>query len=395
MADSLGARRKVYLDALSLAPERMSGIGHLTLNLVVGMAASKDFNDKYELQLVLPYNKIDAVKTKLRGAKVSYKRVWLPARALEILNRLGILLPVDLFLGKGFYVFPNFKNWPLTKRSVSFTYIHDVGYMKYPEFVQPKNLAYLRKYMPIWLKRTDYILTISRFSKDEIVSRCGVKSSRIDVVYPGVDAEAFSRRSTYEVEQVKSKYGLIGEDYFLFVGNIEPRKNLERLVDAFNKMPADMKKRYSLVLVGGDGWSNANIYQAIRSAKEGGARIIVPEQYVGDDDLPALYSGAIALIYPPLYEGFGIPLVEAMSCGTPVLAADSGPLPEVTGSAAKLFDPLDIDSIKDAMVYVMKDSQARERGVALGLARAKELSVNNEVLSLISVLDERSKEARK
>jgi glycosyltransferase involved in cell wall biosynthesis len=197
------------------------------------------------------------------------------------------------------------------------------------------------------------------------------------------------------VEQVKSKYGLIGEDYFLFVGNIEPRKNLERLVDAFNKMPADMKKRYSLVLVGGDGWSNANIYQAIRSAKEGGARIIVPEQYVGDDDLPALYSGAIALIYPPLYEGFGIPLVEAMSCGTPVLAADSGPLPEVTGSAAKLFDPLDIDSIKDAMVYVMKDSQARERGVALGLARAKELSVNNEVLSLISVLDERSKEARK
>jgi len=380
----------VYIEATALASAKMSGIGHLTLNLINGLLEDEEFQKSHQLALVVPFNKAASVRAKF-NQPVTIKKLWLPSRVIELLLRVRLLPYMDLFLGNGLYLFPNYKNWPLL-RSTNYTYIHDLGFVKHPKFVQPKNLIYLRTYVPLWIKRASKILTISEFSKTEIMEEYSLSTEKVALIYPGIDPKQFTKQSPVQIEKIRVKYKLGTRPYFLFVGNIEPRKNLERLVVAFNQLDQQSKEKFSLVLVGAEGWLNGSIHESIKAARLEGSNIIFPSQHVTDEDLPALYSGAFALLHPALYEGFGIPPVEAMACGIPTAISNVEPMPEVASGAALLFNPLHADEITQAIKALIENSKLRSELITKGLRRAQDFNLKTVTQKLVTLITEESKQ---
>jgi glycosyltransferase involved in cell wall biosynthesis len=213
----------------------------------------------------------------------------------------------------------------------------------------------------------DRVLVVSEATKQDLMRHCRVDGQKVRVIYNGV-SERF-HPLTESLDSVRLRYNL-PERFVLFVGTVEPRKNLARLVEAFNRV--GRKIAHSLVVVGAKGWKTSPIYREIgRSPLRD--RIHVTG-FVADGDLPAVYNLADAFVYPSLYEGFGIPVVEAMACGTPVVTSDVSALPEVAGDAAVLVDPLDVAQLAEAIERVLHDETLREMLRAKGIERAKRFS---------------------
>jgi glycosyltransferase involved in cell wall biosynthesis len=305
--------------------------------------------------------------------------------------RLGLFPPADWLLGQGVYIFPNYRNWPLW-RSRSLTYIYDVGFIKFPETVQPKNQKYLSRYIKRWVSRADKIITITSQVKDEIEKELDLPYAKLAVVYCGVDLSIFYKRNVTEIEATKEKYGVYFKDYLLFVGNIEPRKNLVNLLDAYEKLPAALQEKYGLVIVGGDGWLDGEFNRRLMSIQQSGKKVIKINKYVKTEDLPALYSGATILVHPAIYEGFGITTLEAMACETPVAASDIPAIREIIQEAAFYFDPLDASSLSAAITKGVTDHQAIATHVRDGKKRAEELTWKQSADVLYEIIEDEFKE---
>lgn len=373
---------KIYIDALALVPQRKSGIGNVleqTLTHLLKLPQVKERN----VYLVVPLWKAKYLQRFVQpGVKI--KTIYLPARALAVLLRLNILPPLDLFLGRGVYLFPNYRNWPLWS-SRSITYIYDLGYLRFPSTVQPKNRAYLERHVKRWVARTDKIVTISQQVKDELEIYLHVAYNKISVIYCGVDGKLFYRRRAEEIAIVKERYSIPFKDYLLFVGNIEPRKNLIALLDAYLQLPLRQQQKYGLVLIGGGGWLNEEFHQRLASAQVDGKDVLKVEKYVESKDLPALYSGASALLLPSVYEGFGIPPLEAMACGTPAIVSDVPAIREVVQDAGYYFDPNRTDTITRAIIHALKD-EGRTDLIRLGEERARQLNWDMAAADLEQVI---------
>lgn len=368
-------KERLYFDALPLASSRLSGIGHSLLEIV----KEASLRDDVEIVLVVPLKKSASLK-KYSFVNVQIKTIPLPARIVELLLRMHLMIPLDIILGRGTYIFMNYRNWPLLN-SKSVTFIHDVGFLRYPQFVSPKNQKYLAKYIKAWIKRTDRIIAISEFTKSEIINLLKVASKRIDVVYLGVNSDIFYKRSHDEVSLIQNKYNLPNDQYFLYVGNIEPRKNIKMLVDSYRLYCKKYGNNTSLILVGGDGWLNEEIYKTIETARSEGCSVIKPDTYVPDEDLPALYSGAIALVHPAIYEGFGIPPLQALACETPVIVANNSSIPEVLENYALYIESNDPQELCEKMNLVSTDHTASN-----GRQRALQLSWPHTVDQLLKVV---------
>ncbi len=361
-------KTKVFFDAFPLVFDRPSGIGHLMVETIRALEANKEFADKHQLVLIAPRSglkKLDrwGFKTTIHKAVPVKGRIW----SALVLYRL--LPPADLFFGKGVYVFSNYTTWPLLF-SKSVTYIHDLNFVENPDTVSPKTYRVLSKNMKLWIKRTDHIVTISEFSKKEIKKIYDVADERISVVLCGVDDKKFYPLDTNIVESIKKKYEISGE-YILFLSNIEPRKNIDRLLDAYAALPDNLHDSYSLLLVGGDGWRNESTLNKIEHLRSEGLRIIRPKHYVPDEHLPALISGATVLAHPALYEGFGLSPLQAMACGTPVIVSDTTSLPEVVGGSGLYIDPSSTEDIKSKMAQILTNKKQRQEYSKLGLERSK------------------------
>lgn len=377
--------KRLFIDALSIVPRHMSGVGHNALELIKTLDNLAEADHSVQIYLVVPLWKKRSLSRYNFSGRLKVKVFPLPARFIELLLRLDIMPPVDLILGKGSYIFPNYRNWPL-RRSRSYTYILDTVFMRYPQFVQPRNLTYLKKYIPIWIARADRIITISEFSKNELTRYFNIPGSKITVLPCGVNRDTFYPRSKKEIERIKSRYDIGRQDYLLYLGNIEPRKNLARLVQAFNSLPDSIKTTHTLVMAGGDGWLNEDIYKEINKARQDGSTIVLPKEYIADEDLPALLSGASILVHPALYEGFGISPLQAMACGVPVITANSSSLPEVVGKAAILVDPTDTEKITLAIQEVLQDKKLRENLSKSGLQQALKFSWEKSAAKLIDTI---------
>lgn len=216
-------------------------------------------------------------------------------------------------------------------------------------------------------RRSDVVVAISESTKADVVRHLGVDPARVEVVYGGVSA-AFHPRPEPEVEEARIRYGL-HRPYLIFVGTIEPRKNLVRLVRAFSRLRKQgVDSDLELVLVGRRGWRWEEVDQEI--ARLGLDSHVPRLGYVPEHDLPALLTGAVALVYPSLYEGFGFPPLEAMACGTPAIASALSSIPEVVDGAGVLVDPHREDAITDAMGTVLADGALRATLVEAGRKRA-------------------------
>lgn len=226
--------------------------------------------------------------------------------------------------------------------------IHDLGYLYYPECHGAWQRLYLRLSTSWSSSASRAVLADSEATRRDVVRELRVPASRVVVAYPGV-TDRFQPRPAAEVETVRQRLGL-PQEYLLFVGTIQPRKNLRRLIEAHG-VAGDVPP---LVVAGGAGWLAEPI---LREAEAAGERVRLLG-YVADDDLPALLSGARAFLLPSLYEGFGMPVLEAMACGTPVLVSQSSSLPEIVGDCGTVVDPYAVESIAAGIRAVCTDREA-------------------------------------
>ncbi|HEU4914160.1 MAG TPA: glycosyltransferase family 1 protein [Candidatus Saccharimonadales bacterium] len=372
----------IYVESIPLVEDRPSGVAHSIAGLITELAKNSKFREHYEVVLVAPKRGLHKLD-RWPGLR-SCRRLGLPFR-MRILNGLmkfHLLPPMDLFLGKGVYLFGNFKNWPVSKHSVSFTYIHDICYALFPEFVAPKNQQMLIKNVPKFIKQTDYVITVSESSRREVMDFYKLPGNTVVSLYNGVNRDLYTTYPTAEVSRVKKKYKIEG-DYFFYLGNIEPRKNLENLVKAFNMLPHDK----SLVIVGGSGWLNEGVIAAIDQAKDEGAKIIKPETFVPDDDVARLLAGAVALVHPAFHEGFGMTPAEAMASHVPVVVSDIPVMHEVVGDVGIYCDPHDVGSIAQGMEKAAAfSSKERKQITANGAKRVKQFSWSASAEKLVDYI---------
>ncbi len=260
------------------------------------------------------------------------------------------------------YHFPNFIIHPL-KRGKAVVTVHDLSFARFPQYAESSNLKRLDKRFQYTLERADAIIAVSKFSKRELTEMYGVEPERIEVIYQGV--------TVVPAKQIKES---LPSNYFIFVGTIEPRKNLGRLLEAWRIVRSRMtgKWKHKLLIAGAEGWGCASIREQAR--EKGIEDDLITLGYVEKEDLPALYRGAEALVFPSIYEGFGLPPLEAMAQGTPVISSSKASLPEVVGEAAIMFDPYNPDEIADAIIRIAEDRKLRDELISRGKERVKSFS---------------------
>jgi glycosyltransferase involved in cell wall biosynthesis len=375
-------RRRLFVEAGSLIDERMSGTGHVAMNIVRYLSSNQSFTNRYRIILLVAYNKTVAIDRLEFNKNVEVRRIYLPARVINGLTRFNLVPPADIFFGKGTYLFPNFKNWPLLV-SRSITYIHDVAFRIYPEFIQPKNLSMLDSSIDRFLRRSDLVVTVSDSSRDETLEHFPyLTADKVITIENTVDTTLYNPQPPAAVEQIRSQYEL-PKQYFMFLSNIEPRKNLNTLLDAYEKIAQPGKKNPALVIVGGMGWLNNGVEQKITAMQKAGLNVIRPRVWVPDSHIPALLTGAIALVHPAYHEGFGMSPLEAMACGTPVIVSSIPAMREVAGSVGTYLKDIEsADELAGLMTKVMKDRPDRKKLIA----RAEKFSPASSYDKLISVI---------
>lgn len=289
-------------------------------------------------------------------------RLWYRARLpLPVQRFTG---PLDLFHS------PDFVLPPVSGRIPTILTVHDLSFIHYPETFPPKLVDYLNRVVPWSVNRAGHILADSESTRRDLQSFWGVDAERITVLYSGVNERFRPVSDATVLDAVCARYGL-PRPFVLAVGTVQPRKNYEMLVRAFR--PVADHHPHSLVIVGGKGWLDEGL--PVEIERQGLRERVRLAGFVDDADLPALYSAADLLAFPSLYEGFGLPLLEAMACGTPVLSSDASSLPEVAGGgSALLLSPHDESAWSSAMIALLDDSAARQRLSAAGFKRSAQFS---------------------
>ena len=273
---------------------------------------------------------------------------------------------------------------PLLSRVPAVIYLMDLSYERFgTDYFTAYDINQLKRWTPLSIRKAKHVLTISEFSKNEIVNLYHTNPDKISVVYPGFDKETYhSKIPMTKQRQVRKKYGLTGK-YLLYVGTLQPRKNLNRLVEAFAKLKNEQIK---LVIGGKKGWLYDQIFEQVKSLKLENRVLFLG--FVPNEDLPGLIKGAVAYILPSLYEGFGMPPVEAQAVGVPVVVSRLSSLPEVVGaSGIYIEDPHSIDSIKEALEKVLTlGRNDREAIIEVGKENTKRFDWDLSAAKLLSIL---------
>ncbi len=283
----------------------------------------------------------------------------------------------DIYLGTSAYFYPYFFLSPVKKAGI----LYDLVWKLYPETMEFGNKLRMKLFTLRNMKKMDLLIAISENTKKDARELLKLET-RIDAIPLAADPPIFYPASSSSVSAVKKKYG-ITKKYILSVCTLEPRKNLKALLDAYRKMPG--RRDYQLVLVGMTGWVISDLFKDVRSSDIKDNILITG--YVHNSELAPIYTGAELFVFPSLYEGFGLPVLEAMQCGCPVITSTTSSIPEVAGDAAVMIDPEDVDGLSASMEKVLKNSSLRKNLAGMGLKRSKLFSWEKATRSLLSSLE--------
>jgi len=350
------------------AINQRAGIGRFVRNLVASLVAL-DTEDQFVLVYAAPdERKPPHLPT---GPHVSARQLWLPERWMTILwHRLRVPLPADWFTGPlDIYHAPDFVLPPL-RRARRMVTVHDLAFLLYPECADARLRQYLMSVVPRSIRDADFVVTDSINTQNDVICLFGASPDRTAVVPGGVEAR-FRPAPPEAVAELRARLGL-HSPFVLSLGMIEPRKNWQGLIRAYSQARARHRLRHQLVLAGPRGW----LWESIFDERERSPyrNDIIFLGFVADADLPALYTAAEAFAFPSFYEGFGLPPLEAMACGTPVVVSNAASLPEVVGDAGLMVPADDIDALAEALARLLLDEELRRTLRAAGLQRAAQFT---------------------
>lgn len=299
-------------------------------------------------------------------AGMTLRVVPIPNRWLTIgWHRLGAPLPVELFAGAHDLYHASDFVLPPVRHARTLLTVHDLSFLSVPQCADARLQAYLSKVVPRSVLRADHILADSQATKNDLIDRLQTPPDKVTVVYPGVDDRFQPNTEAEEQQRVRQQYNIGDGPFVLGVGTLEPRKNWPLLIRAWTILRRATPLPHRLVIAGGKGWLTHEIFAAIEASSF--KKDIVLAGFVADADLPALYTAADVFAFPSLYEGFGIPVLESLACGTPVVCADNSSLPEAAGDAALLADASDADAFAAALQQLISDqalrTELRQRGL--------------------------------
>ena len=347
------------------AVEESAGIGRFTRELI---RALLDTESDHSYVLVAPRG-TSAPSWVARRPAARWVTLPASARIASILwHRLHAPIPVERFTGPlDLFHATNYLLPPL-QHARGIVTVHDLSYKVHPEFAEPRLARYLAQRVPASLRRADLVLADSVHTKAELVQHYDMAPEQVSVVYGGVSKEFCPDIEEQELERVRHRYGL-PPSYLLTVGRLEPRKNLLTLLKAYQLLVTQQTPSLPrLVIAGGTGWRYEPIFEAVSGLEL--TNLVDFLGYVPDEDLPALMAGAEAFLYPSYYEGFGLPPLEAMACGTPVVASNTSSLPEVVGDAGPLVSPHEPEALAQAVSLLLSNPQLRQDLRQKGLAQA-------------------------
>lgn len=339
------------------------GVYNFALNLLENLS-KYDRENKY---LLYSFDKIPADILKKLGSNFIHivlrpRKGWFHLRlSLEFL-----LHKPDLFLGLS-------QALPFYHPMKSIIYVHDLAFELYPQFY-PDSYKRLRRQTKFAVQHCNKVIAVSNATKNDLVKLYKINPDKIEVIYHGVNSLTV-QPATPEVDK----------PYFLYVGSYKPIKNIPNIIKAFKFFLQEIKKPYQLILAGSDYWMDENIQTTIMELKL--EKLVKLVEFVKGENLPRLYSGAVAFISPSFYEGFGMPLLEAMASATPVITSDRGSIPEVVKDSALLVDPDNIDELKKAMLTITTNEKLRMQMIKKGLRQAQKFSWEKSAGELFKLIN--------
>lgn len=358
--DTRQAAMRIGIDCRSLCGEK-TGIGYYTYHLIKALHRLQEDSSL----CLYSSRRFDFPQLGEKVCRKAFKglpgNVWLQTVLPFLLKKDQI----SVFHAPLFIV-------PLISSIPKVVTIHDLSVYIYPEKTTWQNRAILRTLLPASVKAADAVIADSENTKRDIVGHLGARPDKITVIPLAVPDSFYRHYDRAAIKQVKEKYGL-PENYLLFVGTIEPRKNLERLIRAFGLVLERRKDLpHRLILAGRLGWLYQDIIRTRNDlALEDRIKLL---GYVAEDDLPLVHQGADLFVYPSLYEGFGLPVLEAMASGIPVITSQVSSLPEVAGDSCCLINPLNVEELAAAIERILESSSLQAQMAQAGLARAREFS---------------------
>ncbi|MBP0957373.1 MAG: glycosyltransferase family 4 protein [Oscillospiraceae bacterium] len=377
---------KISLNIQPMLHSSKSGIGYYQQEMINALLRL-DKNNEYCLQFFDPRGKHRdaAADFDLPNVSINCCR-WFSATLYQLIWSV-VPLPYRLFFRNksDITMFFNYYLPPFAKGK-KVLMVYDTVVKDHPETMNFRTKAMLKLTLARSIKRADRIVTISDFSKQQIIKHYNVEPEKICVI-----PCAANRKRFYPIEDkaavcksTAEKYGIRG-DYYLYLGTLEPRKNIRTLIEAYAAALAEKPDIPMLVIAGGKGWLYDDIFR--RTEELGLTDKVIFTGYLSDDDVPVIMNGAAAFCFPSLYEGFGMPPLEAMSCGVPVIASKATSLPEVMGDCGILADPYSVPEISAALIKILDEGFAKKQS-AMGIKRAEQFSWEKSAEMLRGVFED-------
>ena len=365
---------RILFDARPIIDSRKSGIGYYVAHLLENL--SQEYSEQLELQgfyfNFLGRNKNS--KFTKNDPTISFKASKIiPGKLIPLLRKVKLNPYLEYFASSkaDVLLFTNYVSLPSVRKTPNAIIVYDMGYLDCPDYVQDKNLKYLVESMPASINNAELIITISEFTKKRILHYFPqLNPDNIIVTHiPPVDQKI----EHLPLNDRLLNLGVTLKKYILYLGTIEPRKNISNLLDAYAQLSPNMRAEYSLVLAGGSGWKDEAIIQKIKDYTSGGLNIILTG-YVSDKEKSTLYSNALLFIFPSHYEGFGMPILEAMQYDVPVAASNIEIFHEVAGGAIEYFDKDDYIDMANSISKIIENPTLRSKMVANGSELLKKYS---------------------